>query len=321
MNKFIIKTVLVSILFVLIMLICLIVSSEIVKKRHFNNYNTESNTLFLESNRSYDLMFMGISHARNFSRYKNHLKVESILNSKIVNIGQGKGACGVNEQLFYFNYFLKKGNSTTKIIFVLTPPMLFSETLPIASNTFNNEIFEMQFLLDYLDFNSQNKFERVISYLQRKLHPIWLLKQPNTIESLETSLDSLDSAAVSKGQDIAYSGSNLNMTQFIKSTMIVEKLILISKQEDIEVSLLIPPALFGKWRGHEETLNFAKEMQKKYTNVDVLDGSETVLEPKYYYDNHHLNTAGIIYFTQSFLKPFLFADNTQKPDKGVSKNL
>lgn len=317
MNKFIIKTVLVSISFVLIILIGLMISSELVKKRHFNNYNTESNTLFLESKKQYDIMFMGISHARNFSRHKNHLKVESILNSSIVNIGQGGGACGVNEQLFYLNYFLKKANTTSKIVFVLSPPMLFSETLPIASNTFDNEIFEMQFLLDYLSFRSENKFERVISYLQSKLHPVWLLKQPHTIDGLETALDSLDMNAVSKGQDAAYSGSNLNMTQLVKSTKVVEKLILISKQEDIEVILLIPPALFGKWRGHEETLGFANEMQKKYTNVKVFDGSETVLEPKYYYDNHHLNTAGIVYFTQLFLKPFLFPDNNARTHNNV----
>jgi hypothetical protein len=305
MNKFIIKTVLISLSFVLIILIGLMISTEIVKKRHFNNYNTESNTLFLESNNQYEVMFMGISHARNFSRHKNHLKMEAILNSKIVNIGQGSGACGVNEQLFYFNYFLKKGNSTSKIIYVLSPPMLFSETLPIASNTFDNEAFEMQFFIDYLRFKSENKSERIISYLQRKLHPYWLFKQPQTLDNLKSKLDSLDIAAVQEGQDFAYSGKELNTVRFVKATKAVEEVIAISEKNNIEVVLLVPPALFGKWKGHDETLGFAKEMKKKHPNVKVLDGSETVLEPRFYYDNHHLNTAGIVYFTKFFLQPVL----------------
>ena len=32
------------------------------------------------------------------------------------------------------------------------------------------------------------------------------------------------------------------------------------------------------------------------------DFSESVLIPKYYYDHHHLNSAGVDYFAENFLK-------------------
>ena len=107
------------------------------------NSQTESNTLIIPENNKFDLLFLGISHARNFSRYGNHEKIEKALDKKIINLGQGSGYCGINEQLFYLDYFYNKNNTTKDIIIVLTPSMLTSEKLPIASNTFDNEIFDL----------------------------------------------------------------------------------------------------------------------------------------------------------------------------------
>ena len=288
-----------------LMFILLIISSAFVRSKGFNNYTTESNTLFLKENECFDILFMGISHARNFSRHKNHLRVENILKSKVVNLGQGSGACGVNEQLFYLDYFFYRGNTVSKIIYVLSPPMLFSPTLPIASNTFKYEMFEIPFLFRYLQFKSENKNARIIYYLQSKLHPRWLFRKPYTKESMNKQLDSLNIDVVMNGQNVAYGGTNLNLIQFNKSIKIVEETIKLAKNNNSEVILLIPPALFGKWRGHQETICFAELMKDKYSNVKIIDGSETILNPEYYYDNHHLNTDGIVLFTKNYLLPML----------------
>ncbi|WP_157698925.1 hypothetical protein [Bernardetia litoralis] len=248
---------------------------------------------------------MGISHARNFSRYKNHLRVEKIINKNIVNIGQGGGACGVNEQLFYLDYFYYKKNTTSQIVYVLSPPMLFSKTLPIASNTFDQESFEISFLFKYIFFSGENKNRRIISYIDTKLKKKWLELKPITKESMLDSITYLDREAVKKGQNIAYSGDSLDMEQFRKATKLVEETIQLAADNDSKVVLLIPPALFGKWRGHQETIDFANEMNQKYKHIEVFDASETVLKPNFYYDNHHLNTKGVVYFTTNYLKPLI----------------
>ena len=36
----------------------------------------------------------------NFSRHKNHLRLEKILDKEIINIGIGEGKCGVNRPAF-----------------------------------------------------------------------------------------------------------------------------------------------------------------------------------------------------------------------------
>ena len=73
-----------SLVFIAILLLTIVFllecSSFIVKRRGFLNYQTESNLLFFKTQTDYDVLFIGISHARNFSRHKNHIQVEKILN-------------------------------------------------------------------------------------------------------------------------------------------------------------------------------------------------------------------------------------------------
>lgn len=305
MKKFILNTIIFVLIFFSVIFICSLFTSQIVKAKDFNNYNTESNTLVFKEKTYYDILFMGISHARVFSRDKNHIRMENILDSKIINIGQGGGICGVNEQLFYLDYFFHKGNKTAKIIYVLSPPLLFSETLPISSKTFRNESFELSFLMRYLAFKSENKSARIIDYLQFKLHPMWLMYNPQISEGNFSEMDSLNIENVEKGQNKAYSGPGLNFKRFDQSIEIVEQTIRLGKKNDSDIILLIPPALFGKWRGHKETLDFAKSMKKKYSNVKIFDSSESIMKPELYYDSHHLNSKGISFFIEKNLKPFI----------------
>ncbi len=308
MRKFILKTITLTTLLGLLLFLFLNVSTVIVKKRAFQNYNCESNTLFLNENESFDVLFLGISHGREFSRHKNHLRVENILNAKMINFSQGNATCGTNEQLFYLDYFYFKKNKTQKIFYILSPSMLFSESLPKASNTFDQEVFDVSFLYRYTQFESENKGARIMSYLQRKLHPFWLTKQPFSKEKMEIEINALDQNKVEEGQNMAFDGAVLKSQQFKKSVQSVEKTIQLAAKNRTEVVLIIPPALFGKWRGHQETFDFAEKMKLKYPNVDFFDGSETILDPQFYYDSHHLNTKGIELFTESYLKQLMKRD-------------
>lgn len=303
MKSFLKKIVIFLILFTIVVIGALKVSSVIVYKRGFLNYQTESNLLVFQNNTHYDLLLMGISHARNFSRHKNHLRVEKILGQKIINIGQGGGACGVNEQLFYLDYFYFRNNKSKRVVYILSPPLFFSESLPIASNTFDFETFEFNFLTRYLTFPSENKAERILSYLQNKNSKEWLNYYPNSLERKAGELSKIDSTAIEEGQDLAYQNSSeSNMIRFRKSALRIEETIKLARKHHSEVILIIPPTLFGKWRGHEKVVRFGLKMANK-SGVQFYDLSESVLIPNYYYDHHHLNTKGIEYFTEKFLRP------------------
>ena len=307
MKQFIKRTILYVLLLSSLLFCLLAVSSFVVKERHFQNYETESNLLVWNKNEQFDILFMGISHARNFSRHKNHLRLEAILNKTIINIGQGGGKCGINEQLFYLDYFYRKGNTASTVVYVISPPLFFSETLPIASNTFDLEPFELNFFLNYVLFKTENKQQRLSSYLRSKLTFDWLLYQPISTDSIKEKLDSIDTNMVVAAQQMIYKDT-LQLHRFYNSTNRVEETIRLALRNDANVILVIPPALFGKWQGHQNVEEFAKQMQKLH-GVEYYDFSESVLLPEYYYDHHHLNTNGVVYFTRSFLKRILNSNN------------
>lgn len=303
MKKFLIQIVIYFSVFLVMVFMLLTINSKYVLNKNFKNSETESNTLIIKENKEYDLLFLGISHARNFSRYGNHEKVEKILTRKIINIGQGSGNCGINEQLYYLDYFYNKGNKVDQVCIVLTPPMLSSKALPIASSTFEKEIFDTKFLYHYLNFSSENKSERIIRYLQSKFSKEWINLKPDKTMGQFEALKKADASKVAEGFKLAYD-ETANQDQFKKSCNQVEQIIKLAQQHNSDVKLFIPPALFGKWLEHNETIVFLKKMEKKY-NCKWADLSESVSLPNLYYDHHHLNTSGVVYFTNQFLKPFI----------------
>lgn len=302
-KKFIYKVLFTSICFFSLLSVVLFAVSKYVEDKKFKNSQTESNTLIVKSDCKYDLLFMGISHARNFSRYENHKIVERILDKKIINIGQGGGICSINEQLFYLKYFYSKGNKADAVVLILTPSMLTSEKLPIASNTFDKEIFDLSFLYQYLLFDSENKYQRIIKYLQSKLTKEWINLEPDYTVGKFDSLTRMDELTVKKGFLLARQ-QNINIERFKKSCFQVEEIIELAEMNNSKVVFIIPPALFGKWPEHNQVSDFAKKMKEKH-GINFYDFSESVLKPQYYYDHHHLNTKGVKYFTSVYLKPIL----------------
>jgi len=303
MKKFIFQVIAYSLFLVFFILIGAKLISKPVKKRNFKNYETESNLLVLKENKRYDFLFMGISHARNFSRHKNHLRLDTILNMSFINIAQGGGRCGVNEQYFYLKYFYQNRNKTNQVVFILSPPMLFHTGFPQASKTFDFEPFEFDFFSNYLFFNTRNKTQRLYSYVNSKYTLEWKNHQPKSFSKKQAHLSELDSAKVTVGLNSTYK-KGLAHYQFTRSSIIVEQTIQLINNNSSSCILIIPPALFGKWNGHNETLEFAEKMKKKY-GVKVYDYSESILDPKYYYDHHHLNSDGVMFFSRKYLLPIL----------------
>ena len=299
MKKFITKILVVSVTFPVIVLLLVIMSSTFVDNQKFNNGNTESNLLFIEKDTTYDIALMGISHARNFSRHGNHARIEKYGKS-VINIGKGEGTCGVNEQLFYLKYIYSKHITADTVIYILSPPMLFNEDLNITSNTFDNEPINLDFIFQYLSFPSQNKYQRILSYFSSKLKPGWILTCPFSLAQMNDKLSKIDTSIIAEGFKKAYT-NGLDKDIFRKNCMAVEQTINMAQSNGSVFIFIIPPALFGKWISHNQTIMFCTQMQQKY-NVEFYDFSETILLPKYYYDHHHLNTDGIDYFNQNYFK-------------------
>lgn len=273
-----------------------------VKEKKFHFYETDSNFLVLNENETFDFLFTGISHARNFSRHKNHLRVEEILNGKIANIGQGGATTGAAELLFYQQMFYRKGNTNKHLVYFISPPLFYSQQLRMASNSFDREPFEVDFFLQYLFYNSVNKEQRLLSYIQSKLSLNWYNMAPQCMDSLTDKLQEVNGKSVENGLKSAYETSD---SIFEIESKYIEEAVNLSLTRKERVTLILPPVLFEKWPGQERVIEFAKQQCKK-EGVDFYNFSAVISDPKYYYDHHHLNSAGVSFFSENYLARIIY---------------
>ena len=304
MRKFIFKITFFTFAIIILFFVLIFITSKIVKNRGFNNSQTESVLLVMKPKTHYDLMFIGNSHARNFSRHNNHERVEKILNKKIFNIGKSGGLCGNNEYLFYMNYCFSKNITADTIIHNIFSQMLYDNFTNKASNTFNDEPFSLNFLVHYVNYPyAQNRWQRLFYYLRSKISKKWLKTQPFSIKERNDSLLFIDSAAIEKGFKRAYK-DGFDTVVFIRNAKITEELIKTAQKNGSTIIFITTPTLFGDWPHHEDIVDFMGDMNKKY-GVKYYDFASCVKNPHLFYDHHHLNTKGIVYFTEKYLKPAL----------------
>ena len=309
MKKYLLNTAIFFMSFLALVITLAIVSSNVVHRRGFNNWEVEGNLLMMKTDHAYDLLIMGISHARNFSRHKNHIRLEKILENEIINIGIGEGKCGANDQHFFLNYFYNKGNHAKKVLYIISPTLLNKGFINKASGTFALEPFKIDFFLQYLKYKADNKYERIFYYVKSKFSPNWLTLKPRSGKSQDFALEAIDSSQIREGLKLLLVEGE-RMDEFQRNCIKVEETIKLALSRKSEIIFFIPPALFGKWEGHYETMDFLEKMNEKY-GVKYYDFSESVLIPKYYYDHHHLNSEGVDYFAENYLKEILKSDSAK----------
>lgn len=304
MKKYLTKILLFILLFFTLFAVLITVSNKIVLNRNFNVSQTEGNLLILKPNTHYDIIFIGNSHARNFSRHNNHKLVEGILNKKIFNLGKTGGRCGTNEYLFYLQYNFSKGITADTIIHNIFSQMLYGSFSNHASNTFNDEPFSMNFFLQYLAYPyAQNKYQRLFYYLRSKSSRKWFKMQTFSLKAKTDSLTYIDSIAIQEGIEKAYK-DGFDKEVFNRAANITEELIKTAQNNGSAIIFITTPTLFGDWPHQEDIASFMFEMNKKY-GTKYFNFANCINNPHLYYDNHHLNTKGIEYFTEKFLKPAL----------------
>jgi hypothetical protein len=307
MKRFLIK--ILTYFFVLAGLIFLLVFlfSRPIDRKVFRNYETESNLFLIEENQNYDFLFMGISHARNFSRHKNHLITEKILGGSILNLGRGGGLISTAAEYTYLRYFCSKGNTAQTLIYVLTPPMLYSGNLENNANAFAEEPFKIRFFFQYLCSDGKNKSQQLYTYLHSKMGSHWKKLGPWSADSLTVSLSAIDTAKINSGIKVAYP-RGLDRTVFERNIKVLEKTLHFAHKKGMSVYVIFTPTLFGHWPGHENIMNSLSEINKELPFI-IFDYTSVIDKPGYYSDHHHLNTKGIVYLLENYLKPDLNKKN------------
>jgi hypothetical protein len=157
MARFLLKIALFWILLIGLIYAAAKVASRNAENKEYHNFNIEENVVITPKNEHFDFLMLGLSHARNFSRHRNHQRVEEILDRKFLNYGRGGGNGNIANQQVFLNYFLSRGNTTDHIYYVLSMPMFFAERLDENAFTYQYEKLDPLFFYHVLTGPDVNK--------------------------------------------------------------------------------------------------------------------------------------------------------------------
>lgn len=302
LKRFLLRMLLFMGLNALLLLLLLHMGNMRLRQFAFNCGNTESNLLHIADNESYDIVILGASHARSLSRKGNHQRIEQILGKKIANLSKGHGAGGIKNQYLYLTYFLKKGNTARLLVYFIDPFVFYNDKMDNHNFIYNDEPFRFDFALHIIRHGISA--ETFVNYLKYKLKPYhyWWNYQPD-LDSAETDyLTRIDSIKIQQRLAVLYPDGMPE--KIYRSKMVyLKKIIALARKNNMQLIFIIPPTLIGKLPGHDTMLN---ELSRITPALKIIDYSASIMQPVYYYDHDHLNTAGVVLFTQNYLRHVLY---------------
>lgn len=259
----------------------------------YTNAETEANLPILKEDTHYNVLMMGISHARIFSRHRNHERFESATGKSMINLSQGGGFGGLDNQLLHLKYFLHKGNTADELVLVLSPMLMFNRNTDRTRVAFEREPFDPEFFLFVAEHGVENRYQQLGYYLRSKLFWTWITTRPTTLDRMDKQIEGLDSAAMARTMPGAYP-YGLDPAQFADRSDVAESIFRIAHENGMQIKIIMPASLFGKWPGHDETMAWLEKVRSTY-DLQIIDLSERwVMRTEYFYDHHHLNTDGVM---------------------------
>lgn len=262
----------------------------------FKPGETESNLLVMKPDTHYDMVMLGTSHGREFSRHSNHARAENILGKTFVNLSLGHGR-GIYGARIFLDYFLRIGDGADTIVYLIDPWVFYSDKWNENNDTFSEEPLN----LDFLTFIIQRKADAltIINYLKSNISWEQFMKAPTPDTENTAHLDAIDPDAVAKRIASLYP-DGLDENTFHKYEGELNKLIETARTNHMRLIFVIPPTLLGDMPGE----NALKNVLTK-DGAEWHDFSNAITDPRLYFDHDHLNTKGIVTFTENYLRSLI----------------
>lgn len=290
----------------------LCVTTAYLNDVRLKNEETESNIWVIGENKEYDLLLLGSSHGRVFSRHGNHSRVERIIDGKMINLSQGN-AGGFSPMLVYLSFFRKKQNQAHHIILLLDPWMFYREGSNNSIVYYRSDYFSLSNfanivryghlsfsnLLQLLVFNNRNNLTQT---LQALIYSESSFKESWYNDKCSDIVDDSQFVKMARYQKDRYT-KGLDAGVFEENGKILHELFEYCSINDLKLTVIIPPTLTPE-PGHENACSFVKEQQKKY-HFQFYDFAKEVPDKKYFYDLDHMNTDGVTLFADQYLRPIV----------------
>jgi len=290
------------ILFVVLFMVLAFIFASLPQWRfQFTNGDTESNLLITPSGEHFDVVMLGTSHGRTFSRYGNHEELERILESRILNLSKGNGG-GPFPEFLFLDYFFRQGNTADVVLYVIDPWVLYSPQWNEENFFLSDEPLNAEFLALALQ---QGTDRQVMSnYVKTKLGFSWFLSKPAIVSRDERSLSEIDQESVKRRRENLYP-DGMNESYANSSAQYTEKILDLVRSNQAKAIFIIPPTLLGDLPGEGDLVKRLEKWREVYS-IEFFDFSNAIVDPSLYGDHDHLNSNGIEIFIQQFIKPILY---------------
>jgi len=300
-KKFLIKALLFVIINILIACISIGVIHYFENRYHYHNWETDSDLLIIPNHKSVDLLIMGSSHARIFTRDMNHLRVETILHKSLVDIGKGGGEGGVVTNLVMLDYFYDQGDTARNIVYFIDAWPFFSNKWNEKSYFLTNEPINADLFRLCLHYHVDD--DVLINYFKSKYTLEWMERQPKTRTINNDILKDVSKEAIAKRLASLYI-EPYDVNVFNHYASLLEQVVEHARAHHAKLTFIFPPTLLDDNRGKDKVLAILADFKVRY-GTDYFDYSNEIQDNTLYYDHDHLNTKGVVYFTERYLKPLL----------------
>ena len=265
------------------------------------NWETDSNILAVPENKEFDLLIFGTSRGRALTRFKNHLRMEKILNMRIINLSKVGG--GPVWTRIFLDYFYSRNNSADIILYFIDPWVLYSEywNESLCSAILNEEPFRYRFFYDAAFSGIQ--WDCLIKHVRNYLTKKWRFESNDTLDRNKKTVARIDPMAVKERIRGLYP-EGVKADVFDKYIRIVDEIIDRVKKRGARVIFVLPPTLLGR----EPGTNLLTRALKSYADTGEIawfDFSDAIKETGFFADHDHLNTAGVELFANNYLLPVL----------------
>lgn len=266
------------------------------------NWNTETNLPLIGTRTYYDLIFLGTSHARIFSRFQNHERVEKTLGKSLINLAQGYERGGARSQQMYFLYFYEQQNFANTLVYFVDPFIFYRKRMDANPEIYTNEPFNHDFY-NVLKENDTPK-EILNFYLtkeQKGLRPTIYPEFDKTYQGAQAN--DLQQEQFEERIRFLYEDS-YDKSQFDQTFANLTQTFRVAREHGMRVVVIIPTTLLPEQKG-DKLVYAALEKGSKDGLYEYYNFAHAIKDTSLYYDTDHLNTEGVLLFTNQYLKPIL----------------
>ncbi len=270
-------------------------------------WETDSLLLTMPRDTVVDTVVLGTSHAYYLSRSQyNHALTEAAL-GQTVNLALPQGG-GVRPASYYLAEFYARGNEAKRLVYIIEPFVFFSSGPNDAHKFVYFEPFDLRFAARLAADGYPAR--RLFTYLRSKFTWHWWSQsaEPLGRETRRLTADDVDDARIAQRIESLYT-EGVSPATFARYRPYFERILELADAQGTAVYLASPPTLLGHEPGQPQLAQALDTLAGAH-DFSYRDFTDSMPDPRWYYNLDHLNSAGMAHFLEVLLAPYLAEPGT-----------